>query len=514
MRLCRGSLWWVKLAGVLLLGIIVFQPFPASVNAQSNPPLDPRFGVIEPHHAPEQAAELGAAWGRARFHWALIQPGGPDQWQVDELTAGELAGEIGAGREVVGLLIGIPDWAKDDAGLPKGLYLAPDNPGNLWANFVREAVTRYAGQIDHWIIWNEPDVWNASHPAYTWPGDVDDYVRLLKVAYLVANDANPDSVIHLAAMSHWWDVEYNRELYFPRLLDAILADPDAAQNDYFYDAATLQLYFNPATVYEIVEEYRGYQSERGLDKPVWLVETNAAPTTDPAWPVADPNLNVTLLEQAAYMPQGLALALAAGADRVAIYKLIDTPGDVVANPEPFGLVRADHTPRPAFKTAQVAIDLLSAADRLTWNERHIVSQVVVEKSDQIVRLLWSRVPVAQSVEIPALAGSAELVDMWGNRQEIEAENDRYHLTLYAGECLQTAGDYCMIGGPPVYVIETIDSAKLPLEEGSLPPISSYEPLDEIEVSPRRVIPVTVYLVIGALVIGAGMVLTIKRKRGR
>jgi hypothetical protein len=34
----------------------------------------------------------------------------------------------------------------------------------------------------------------------------------------------------------------------------------------------------------------------------------------------------------------------------------------------------------------------------------------------------------------------------------------YRLTLYAGECQQTVGDYCMIGGPALYLI---DRAVLP-----------------------------------------------------
>ncbi len=161
-----------------------------------------------------------------RFHWAAVQPDGPDQWVEAELTEAQLDAELASGRELVGLLIGVPDWAKDEKGLPRGLYLLPDYPGNLWAAFVRQAVTRYRGRIDHWIIWNEPDIWDTSHPGFTWPGTIDDYVRLLKVAYLTAKSANPDSVIHLAAVSHYWDVEFGRELYYPKLLEAILADPE------------------------------------------------------------------------------------------------------------------------------------------------------------------------------------------------------------------------------------------------------------------------------------------------
>lgn len=421
--------------------------------AQPESPDVPWFGVVEPQAAPGYADELGAGWGRVRFHWGYVQPEGPDQWIEAELTEVELDRELAAGRQMVGLLIGVPEWAQDSQGLPSGLFLAPDDPGNLWAAYVREAVTRYAGRIDHWIIWNEPDIWDASHPAYSWPGTVDDYVQLLRVSYLTAKGANPDAVIHLAAVSHWWDVENNRDLYFPRLLDAILAQPDAAEHDAFYDVATMHLYFDPASVYEVLEEYRGYQAERGLDKPIWLVETNAAPSQDPAWPVPEPTFTVSLLEQAAYQPQALALARAAGAERVEIYKLIDTEGDLTANPEPFGLVRADGSPRPAFTTARTAARLLADADQIAWNERGIVAQVVAQTPDTTVRMLWSRVPEPKVATIPALSDRATLVDMWGNEADLIPAGGVYRIGLYAGECQQTTGDYCMIGGPPVTIIE-------------------------------------------------------------
>jgi hypothetical protein len=453
--LSRGIAW--RALGVAVLVALIVVPG-GRVRGEVSPQTavtDSPFGLIEPHDAPQYADRLGAAWGRARFHWARIQPDGPDQWIEADLTEAELSGELDAGREVVGLLIGVPGWAQDARGLPAGLDLPPDDPGNLWAAFVREAVGRYAGRIDHWIVWNEPDVWDPAHPAYTWPGDVDDYAQLLRVAYLVAKETNPDAVIHLAAVSHWWDVQAGRDLYFPALLDAVVAAPGAAENAYYYDVATLHLYFNPASVYDVLVEYAGYQSERGLDKPFWLVETNAAPSDDPAWPVAEVTFHVSLLEQAAYMPQALSLALAAGAERIAVFKLLDTPGDHLANPEPFGLVRADGSPRPVFQTTQTAFDLLSDVDRVEWNERGEVAQVVAVGQGEVIRVLWSRLPRAFVAEVPALADRATLVDMWGNRSTVEAVDGAYRLTLYAGECQQTVGDYCMIGGPPVYLIDRV-----------------------------------------------------------
>lgn len=455
---------WLAFGLAALAGAFIFgSRANAHFVAQTEPP-DTPFGVIEPHDAPAYAERLGAGWGRARFHWARIQPDGPEQWIEADLTGDELSGELAAGREVVGLLIGVPEWAQDANGLPSGLDLPPDNTDNLWAVFVREAVGHYAGRIDHWIVWNEPDVWDVEHPAYTWPGDVDDYVQLLRVAYLVAGEANPDAVIHLSAVSHWWDVQHGRDLYFPTLLDAIAAAPGAAENDYYYDVATLHLYFNPASVHDVLAEYAGYQAERGLDKPFWLVETNAAPSDDPAWPVAEPTFRVSLLEQAAYMPQALSLALAAGAERISVYKLLDTPGDYLANPEPFGLIRADGVPRPAFRTAATAFELLDEADRAVWNEQGAATQVVVVGQGETLRVLWSRLPQAYTVEVPALAGRATMVDMWGNASMVDAVDGVYRMTLYAGECQQTVGDYCMIGGPALYLVEDVV-----LASGDTPP---------------------------------------------
>lgn len=469
-----GVLLVVCLLAAVLLVSRVGAGDPAKAGPDVQAVTNPRFGVVEAHDAPAQAAEIGAGWGRARFHWASIQPDGPAEWIDAELSDEELAGEIDAGREVVGLLIGIPGWAADENGLPSGLYLPPDDENNLWAGFVRELVTRYEGRIDHWIVWNEPDIWDPAHAAFTWPGTLDDYVQLLKVTYLTAKDANPDAVIHLAAVSHWWDVEYGRELFFPQLLDALVAEPDAAANNTYYDVATMHIYFNPASVYDLLEEYEGYQAERGLDKPFWLMETNAPPTSDPAWPVEDVTFRVSLLEQAAYMPQAFSLALAAGAERIEVYKLIDTPGDLTANPEPFGLVRADGSARPGFGAAKIAMQMLADAENAVWNEQGVVAQVVVEKPGAVMRVLWDRVPGAQVASVPALAESAVLVDMWGNETAITPQDGAYTVPLYAGECQETVGDYCMIGGPAVYLVEDVPGG-LP---DDLPGLLTVEPMAE------------------------------------
>ncbi len=485
---------------------------PAAQAGYDAPP-DPRFGVIESQDAPGAAADLGAAWTRVKFHWGMIQPERADQWVEPVPGDAAIDAELAAGREVIGLLIGIPDWARGPDGLPRGLYLAPGDPDNLWAAFVREAVHRYRGRIDHWIVWNEPDIWDTAHPTATWAGSEADFARLLKVAYLTAKDANPEAVIHLAAFTHWWDALYGREPYFGRLLDELATDPDAAASGYYYDVATMHVYFNPATVYELLEQYRAIQAAHGLDHPFWLVETNAAPSSDPARVVATPTFHISPMEQAAYMPQALALALAGGAERIGVYKLIDTPGDLLANPEPFGLLREDGSPRPAYLTTQVAFELLAGAVSAAWVDRGPVAQVVIDRPGQVVRLVWSRLPAAQTIRLPALAPSAQVLDMWGNAREVLAEGGSYTLALAAGECQETVGDFCMIGGPPLYVIEQVDGAAA-ANDLSLSIDAAMDVAPSLSAAPDRWLPwagvggLIVALVVGSVLIGwrAGMAL--------
>lgn len=463
-----------------------------------SPSGDPRFGVIESYDAPEAAAELGAGWTRVKFHWGWIQPEGPDHWVEPDFDGQDM----GPGVEAVGLLIGVPDWARDTDGLPRGLDLPVENPGNLWAGYVREVIRRHGGEIRHWIIWNEPDIWDSSHPTYTWPGSVEDFAQMMRVSYLVAKRADPDAVIHLPAMTHWWDANHGRDLYFGRLLDALAAAPEARSHDHYFDVATMHVYFNSEDVYRLVSQYRVMLADRGLDKPIWLVETNAAPSSDPARLVEDPTFRVSLLEQAAYLPQAISLALAADVERVAVFKLIDTPGDIAANPEPFGLIRMDGTQRPAYTTLRVAMGRLAGVESAWWIEQGAVAQVVAQRPDEVVRVLWSRRNAPQGVRVAAFSHEAMLIDQWGQTQRVLPEGGSYELLLPAGECQQTVEDACMIGGPVQYLVET---GAAQAEEAYTVHIVEVEP-KEIEAAPPVWIGWSGLLALSALAGGAAAML--------
>lgn len=413
--------------------------------------VDWRFGVIESYDAPAEASNLGVGWTRVRFQWAEVQAGGPGTW-TPTVSEAQINGEIGAGRMVVGLLIGIPGWANDGRGLPSGLSLPYDDPNNTWANFVREAVGRYNGRISHWIIWNEPDIADPNAPGHTWNGTIDEFVQLQRTAYLAAKQVNPNAVIHLPAITYFWDPGYIYNFF-----DALVADPAAAEHNYYFDVMTAHLYFQPNTIYDIIQTFYGAMIGRGIPwKPLWLVETNAPPIDDPSWPVPNWTLSVTEDEQAAFVPQALASALAAGAERIAIFKMKDVPGDREANPEPFGLIRMDGSRRPAYTTYQVAIRYLAGMQgvkRERWNE---VGQIRLDQAGFSTTVLFARLPAPQQAEVPATADSAVLVTMWGERRTITAQNGKFVVDLPGALCTQPIGDYCMIGGSVYYLVQATD----------------------------------------------------------
>jgi len=442
---------WTK-RRTLFLFLVLFSTVLAGPVVAGGPP-DRRFGVIESYDAPAAATALGAGWTRIPFRWAEIQPTGNQEW-IPPISDDALAAEIAAGREPVGMLVTTPAWATDlsiGPGVPLGLHLPHTNPDNQWATFVRQAVGRYAGRINTWIIWNEPDVWDPNHPGYTWGGSVEDFLQLLRVAYVTAKETNPNAVILFPGTSYWWDAAYGRDLFFHRFLEALVRDGNAVGNNYYFDAVALHLYFQPENIYDIIGLYHNLMRGYGFDKPIWLVETNAAPSNDPARPVSNPRFQVTLEDQATFIIQTFALAIAAGASRIGVFKLIDTPGDIAANPEPFGLVRADGSRRPAFTAFQVAATYLAGFTRGRLERRDEVAMVVVERQGGRTTVVWSRSPSPQTVVVPAQAASALVVDQWGRRRWVNAQAGGYTLSLAGASCTNPAP--CLMGGPPLLVVE-------------------------------------------------------------
>jgi hypothetical protein len=407
------------------------------------------FGVVEGFWKPDATCDLHPGWERIIFDWSQHQPNGPNDWNTLNVDDRWLKAASQCGREVVALIKHTPAWATDGtpgAGVPRGLYLPVDDPNNVWARFVRKAAQYYASRgVYRFIIWNEPDIQPDTY-GFEFEGSLDDYFQLLKVAYLAAKEGNPAARIHLAGTTYWHDVNAGRTWYMDRLLARIQQDPDAAKNDDYFDVLSLHIYFRTDTVYDLVKKAHEVSDKYGMhDKAVWIDETNAAPTDDPQWHVVRPIYQINLEQQAAFLMQAAGLGLAAGAERIAVYKLIDQqlpPGG-----ESFGIFSpADQTPRPAYFAWKAVIRYLSDVKSATLAQTKTVDVVkLVHANGQQSVMAWSRTAQATQLSITATGEKAYLLDQDGGVTIVRPTGSVYTLSLPGATCNDTDG--CAVGGP-------------------------------------------------------------------
>ncbi len=481
------------LGNILFLGLIISGVFlfcHSFTSRAQDPTPDPRFGLVQTYDDFEAAAESGTGFTRIKLYWDIIQPSGPDDWLPSNVPDPLIETDLQAGRQVVGLIVRTPAWARD-----------PDNPGNdshnpqlkdvpdmdAWANFVRRLVKQYQGRVHHWIIWNEPDVWDPNHPGSTWNGTEEDYFRLLKTAYLTIKDVDPTMKVYMAGLTYWWDEEYEREQYLSRLLRIIDKDPEAAANNHYFDGVNYHLYYKPKQLLDITTETRVTLDAHGLtDKSIWLNETNAPPSSDlPEPPHREPRFKATLEEQRAFIIQAHAIAFGAGAERVQIYKLFNStehPEDV----QPFGLLRGDKSRRPAFDAYRLVTTYLSGFEDVTMFEQGDVYVVVFEWENETITVLWNMAPTPRYTTLNAIAEEGLLVDEMGQTEPISANRGRYSLELPPATC--SSGD-CFIGGPPRLIVEPgTPNQRHPLNVRPTPtplPTPTPTPYEIMAVSPRR-----------------------------
>lgn len=418
-------------------------------------PADPRFGAVEAYRDPSSAAELQLGWERALFQWMYLQPKGAQDWNEASFDDKWLAEAQSHGRELVGLIESTPAWATDglpNAGVPRGLYLPVTDPRNLWAGFVRKTVKRYAGRIDHWIIWNEPDIAKDTY-GVQWTGSVADFVRLMKVAYLVAKQENPGAVIHLPGLTYWHDVVRGQPQYLQRYIEEARKDPEAAGHNLYFDVASLHVYFSTDSVYDITSTFSRILHENQLAQPIWINETNAAPYDDPANPWTIPDWKVTLEQQAGFIIQAFAQGLAAGAERIEVYKLRDYPANRPGF-EPYGLIRADGTRRPAFEALRTIVSYAAGTQKGGLDRDDARTIVSLDRGEKLTRVLWARGKGNVELSLPAKAAEALLVLPSGKTQAIAADGGAYALTLPGALCNDPAHG-CALGGTPLVVVEDL-----------------------------------------------------------
>ncbi len=480
---------------VVLLSVVVGSATPALAEPAGTvpaPALDPRLGIAEGYKNVSTMADLGAGWERLVLGWSQIQPRGPGDFSNlgFSLDKKKLQGELNRGVRVAGLLQFTPAWAQQNPAdgqrsVPRNLFLPFDHPDNYFGRFVYETVKYYAGRINEWIIWNEPEFRETDPGAggsFTWKGTDEEFAQLMKVGYLAAKKANPSATVSFPGTSYWVEQNVGRTQFYERILAILARDPDAASNGFYHDVVSLNLYRAPDDVYRVYGVFKGIQRKFGLDKPVWLTETNAMPSDDRQIPCADRHVPskkfvpTTMEQQAAYGVQALAMAAAAGYQRIEFYQIVDD--DSCQQPEAWGLTRDDGSRRPVADALKVAIRSFSGYAQARFvplkRERNPfgisvwpddpgalvpnwqVYQVALDRpGNQRVSVLWNGDGSTSTVRVKKNGTSARLVDRRGGERALQESQGWWVVDLpgaTASHPLDPPG-YYYIGGDPLLVVE-------------------------------------------------------------
>jgi hypothetical protein len=388
----------------------------------------PVLGIVDAGRAPAAALRAGATWDRALFLWQLIQPNGPNDWTLDSyVDQARLSTTLTSGLPVVGVVQGTPGWADGDyrdgaSGVPTGLDYPVDDPRNTFGQFMLRMARAYKGQITTWVIWNEPDFLpGESGTWWTWSGNTADFYKLLKTGYRAVKEVDPSATVVFPATTYFADAVHNRELFLARVLQEANKDPEAPANGYFFDAVGVNLYCSLDAVYRVHGIYASILAQYQLQKPLWLTETNCPVYNDKTVPEPAAG-RITTDEQAAYLIEAIALARAAGYQRVGWYTMVDhdASSGIV---DRWGLLRADGSARPAYKAFEAARDYLSRSDvvvRLApfgtaTPDGWPVTRVLIDDplGHTRVQVLWRTTDGPSTVNVQAVGSSAVLVDPLG-----------------------------------------------------------------------------------------------------
>jgi hypothetical protein len=468
-----------------------------------------------------RAAEAGALWNRWAMYWDQIErSSGAYDWSAVD-RAVEADQEHGFATNAI--LLGTPGFysslAAQSAGPtprvedksaalavmrgqpfrraagapiapPAGLYaptfadgtdaLAPGkaiNGANVWARFVAAAVARYGSRVEAWEIWNEPDF------SQFWSGSVADYARLLKVAWLAARSVDPGARILVGGMMYWeWTNRAGVEHAWLRaFLDEQARDQSAPAHGHYFDAIPWHFYSRPSDTYDRVRSAVNLLVSRGVHgKAYWVNESNAPACGEPPLYVSCSDRNykgsASVDEQADYVVQSLAYALAADVERYMVFQYADD-----GQGESFGLFRNDGTPRPAYRALQTIVEQTAGATSASRQNSGSVERIAIQTPRGRVTVLWARSARAEVGVVDAIGGTATIVEVDGATAPITPIGGRYQVALRGATNNKTfsndPNDY-IIGGRPRILVEVTSPGPPPTPTPSPTPtpVPTYGPV--------------------------------------
>ena len=301
--------------------------------------------------------KLGITMSRLDIPWMSLEPK-PGEW--DYAGADKVAA---ASRRDGVLLLGIlgknPKWLK----LPPG----QGSDREKFLDYVRRTVSRYRNDIFYWDLWNEPQ--------YTWGGSKAEFGLLMRDAYRIIKEIQPESV-----------VVYNGHPFEGELRGYTLDNLAALDGDMPFDAMGMHPYCRPLSpdanrFLEHMTNIRTLLERIAPGRELWISELG--------WPTSTDENGVTEPEQAAYLQRAALLGLAAGVKKFVWYMPYSGNNKAYHESE-YGFFRNDLTPKPALAAYAFLIRVL---DNLEFRREIPLGEAVrcleFGDGDRSVFALWA-----------------------------------------------------------------------------------------------------------------------------
>lgn len=268
--------------------------------------------------------ELGVNWVRLEVQWSDLEA---EQGEIDFTQLDSVIDALeGAEKSILLMITGAPDWARTS--------LDEDGPPDDFATFeafMSALATEYAGRIDAYQIWNEPNLrreWNSDRYEIR----ADHYVNLLSSAYSAVKAVDADALVIAAGLAPTGfndginaieDRVYLQDMYSNGVIevsDAIAAHPGGWSNP--PDAvcctqpAGVETHFESPTFFfkNTLQDYRDIMVRNNDNRPLWITKFGWGTAEDTNPPGADyVYINYTdLAEQAIYTPRAFDIAAELG----------------------------------------------------------------------------------------------------------------------------------------------------------------------------------------------------------
>ncbi|MGB2921060.1 MAG: cellulase family glycosylhydrolase [Mycobacterium sp.] len=286
----------------------------------------------------DQVADAGATWIRFDVSWTF---GEPTPGQLD-WTASDRVVEAATNRnlQILATVTNSPAWAAQNALRQTSRPAVPAR----YAEFAGEVAGHYAGDVQHYEIWNEPNGRLFFEP----DPDPAIYTAMVREAYAAIKSVDPGAVVVAGSLGatnptpgNIAPVEFLSQMYAAGVagsFDALSYHP----YDFVAPLAVGALHPNSPTQQMVaMRELMAANGDGG--KTIWLTEYGAPSS------VVGPDRQATLVVDSVRQWPEVSLS-----GPFFVYALRDSGTDPTDPHTGFGLIATDSTPKPAFNALKAA----------------------------------------------------------------------------------------------------------------------------------------------------------------